>query len=95
MMSFALGSLGWTEFEFYNSSLKSYILASRGYHEEKKLLQGYMRRQTMILFWALGGKEKDENKVWPIEGQENKAVLRERLLKRKQEFEAKQAEGLK
>jgi hypothetical protein len=77
MMAFALGQLGWSERQFYCSTYRAYINAYEGYHNEKKIQQIYMRRQAMIVYWALGGKASAES-AWPIE-KEKDAGLEDRL----------------
>lgn len=65
-MTFALGSLGWTEYEYYNTSFKGFILAQRGYDEERKLQQHYLRRVAYIIHCSMVEKPLNPSTLWPI-----------------------------
>jgi hypothetical protein len=73
LIEFALGSLGWTEYEFYCTTPKAFYLAQRGYHKEKELLQHYFRRHAYIIHASLVPKPAQPEALWPIGEAEIKA----------------------
>lgn len=89
MMETALGSFGWTEYDFYCSTLRGFINAQRGYHEEKKVLQHYLRRVTWVIHSSLVSKPMKPEEIWPIEGDEKQSGISESLLQRLKEHKEK------
>ena len=80
-MSFALGELGWTPKEYYNSSLLELHYASKGYFNKYKSLTELFRVSAFINYRSMGGK-KTLNQVWPMAGETDKVKVTPEMIEK-------------
>ncbi len=78
-MKIALGRLGWTEDEFYNSTLRAFLLAIRAKdaadrYKENNLAWLFRMHAYFVAMGYAGDKIKNPSELWPHPWDENPQV---------------------